>query len=136
MTIRSAAEFISLRDSEDPELYRRAAHDDAPIDVWRDLVDHYAGYRKWVAHNKTVPADILHVLATDEDQEVRFFVAMKRRLPLEILDTLSRDTDDGIRLRVARNKTTSQEILWRLAKDPSKSVRDAVHDRLEKHDRE
>lgn len=130
MTIRSAAEFISLRDSDDPELYARAAEDDAPIDVWRDLIAHYPGYRKWVAHNKTVPVDILRALATDEDQEVRFFVSMKRKLTPDILELLSRDVDSGIRLQVAQHRKTSEETLRQLAGDPWERVRDAARSRL------
>jgi hypothetical protein len=39
--IESAEEFITLRCSEEPELYTRAACDPAPEEVWLDVINHY-----------------------------------------------------------------------------------------------
>lgn len=77
--IRSADEFLALRYSDDKEQYDRAAHEEAPIEVWRELVDSYPESRFWVAHNKSVPLDILRMLATDIDPHVRGMVAGKRK---------------------------------------------------------
>lgn len=78
--ISSAQEFLGLRFSEDPELYNRAAHEEAPEDVWLELVEEYPESRFWVAQNKTVPLTVLKRLASDDDSRVRGMVAMKRKL--------------------------------------------------------
>ena len=89
--IQSAAEFIRLRCSSDPEEYRRAAHEDAPDHVWQEVIDRHPEMRFWVAHNKTVPLWALKKLARDRDPRVRGMVAMKRKLPIEILKTMTDD---------------------------------------------
>ncbi len=76
--INSAEEFTTLRTSSDPALYGRAAHDHASIDTWLDLITHFPEMRTWVAHNKTVPLEILRILARDPAPQVRACVADKR----------------------------------------------------------
>ncbi|MGO4249462.1 hypothetical protein AB4Y87_19790 [Paenarthrobacter sp. RAF54_2] len=80
--IQSAAEFVRLRSSEDPAEYHRAAHEEADVSVWLDVIDKYPDMRFWVAHNKTVPLEILELLASDPDVRVRSFVATKERSTL------------------------------------------------------
>lgn len=65
--LESAEEFIRLRYSEDPDDYYRAAHEQASTEVWLDVIQGYPDARFWVAQNKTVPADVLSVLARDPD---------------------------------------------------------------------
>jgi hypothetical protein len=36
--IRTAEEFVLLRTSADPEEYRRAALDEAPAEVWHEVI--------------------------------------------------------------------------------------------------
>jgi hypothetical protein len=69
--IRSAEEFIRLRTSEDAADYLRAATDDASLEVWQEIITHHADMRSWVAHNKTVPVEILWVLAIAEIAQKR-----------------------------------------------------------------
>lgn len=54
LVIPSAAEFVRLRFSEDPEEYRRAASEPAELAVWLDVIENYPEARFWVSHNKTV----------------------------------------------------------------------------------
>lgn len=61
--IRSAEEFVRLRKSDQREEYERAANDSASIEVWRDVISLYPDMHRWVAHNKTVPIEILAILA-------------------------------------------------------------------------
>jgi hypothetical protein len=130
MTINSADEFVRLRYSTDPEEYRRAANEDAPLEVWKDVITRYPDARMWVAQNKTVPLEILASLVSDPDARVRTIVAMKRKLTPELLDQLARDDDDSVRLHVATHKNTSRNTLSRLLEDPWENVRNAADERL------
>ena len=75
--IESAEEFRRLRESDDPEDYRRAAHDEAPVEVWLEVIRRWPDMRFWVAQNKTVPVLVLEVLVDDPDQNVRDMVLRK-----------------------------------------------------------
>ena len=76
--IESAEEFVRLRSSEDPAEYNRAAHDSASVSTWLDVIERYPEMREWVAHNKTVPLEILEQLRNDPDERVRWMVLKKR----------------------------------------------------------
>jgi hypothetical protein len=130
MTIESAAEFVRLRYSDEPAEYRRAAGEEAAPGVWEDVIRDYPDARVWVAKNKTVPVDILELLAVDTDPRVRHMVAMKRKLTPHILDILADDSDETVRMRVVMNKKSTKGILERLAQDSSEHVRSAATARL------
>jgi hypothetical protein len=78
--LRDAEEVARLRTSDDPGDYHRAAHEEARLDTWLDVVARYPSMRRWVAQNKTVPNEILVHLASYEDPQVRSMVARKRKL--------------------------------------------------------
>src|SRR5687768_12018487 len=99
--IRSVEEFIRLRMSDVKDEYDRAAHEDAPTEVWWELVREHPDMKIWVVANKTVPLAVLEALSTDDDASVRDAVARKRRSPPEILKRLARDPDSGVRYAVA-----------------------------------
>ena len=130
MTIISADEFVRLRYSEDPQDYQRAAIESAPIAVWLEVIERYPDARVWVAHNKTVPIDVLETLAGDPDVRVRHAVAMKRKLTPTLLARLSTDDDESVRMRVAMHKNTSRETLEALRGDSWVRVRETVRERL------
>jgi hypothetical protein len=115
--ITSANEFIRLRTSELKEEYDRAASDEAPLDVWWELVRNHPDMKVWVVHNKTVPLEILDALSTDDDTAVRDAVARKRKASFEILERLAHDPDRGVRYAVACNKKTPPSILNMLLGD-------------------
>jgi hypothetical protein len=100
--IASADEFRDLRTSEDNEQYLRAAHDEAPISVWTDVIKRFPDMRMWVAHNKTVPVEILEVLAGDLNVQVRYTVARKRKLPESLQLRLAADPDESVRLAITQ----------------------------------
>jgi hypothetical protein len=75
--IRSAEEFRRLRESDNPDEYWRAAHEEAPLDVWLEVIRRWPDMRFWVAHNKTVPLSVLEVLVNDPDEKVRDMVLRK-----------------------------------------------------------
>ena len=124
--IESADEFVGLRLSSDPEEYRRAAHESASVDVWFEVVENHPDMRFWVAQNKTVPIEVLELLATDSDDRVRWMVASKRKLSRELFEKLAVDADETVRARVARNPKLPEEIRSRLARDSSQLVREAA----------
>lgn len=122
--ILSAAEFVALRTSADRAEQERAADEPASVEVWLEVDDDHPEMRFWVAQNKTVPIEVLTVLADDPDPRVRRMVARKRKLPAELLIRLADDRDDTVRLAVARHRRTPAEVRDRLAAgDPWEEVR-------------
>lgn len=128
--IHSAEEFVRLRSSHDAEDYGRAATEEAPLGVWFDVIDRFPEFKEWVAHNKTVPFEVLEVLATDPDQNVRFMVATKNKLSPGLLETLAFDRDPSVRLRVATHKRASRALLERMRSDSWAEVRAVAAARL------
>ena len=128
--IDSADEFIRLRDSDDPDDYRRAASEPATVAVWIDVIARHPDARVWVARNKTVPIEILSILAEDPNPDVRFAVSMKRKLTPELLDRLADDADESIRLQVARHRNTPTATLERLSRDDWETVAATATERL------
>ncbi|PHX40754.1 hypothetical protein AO263_16260 [Pseudomonas sp. NZIPFR-PS5] len=103
--IRSAEEFVAL----------------SPIAVWRDVIERFPDHRRWVAHNKTVPVEILEVLC-EFDASTRWFVARKRKLYAALFERLSQDKDPDVRVAICANKKTPLEILERLLQDVNENV--------------
>lgn len=125
--ITSAEEFLRLRKSEWPEDYQRAAHEEAPLEVWLSVVEWYPSMRFWVAQNKTIPIRVLEILARDVDPHVRGMVAAKRKLTLELQLLLAGDSDDGVRDRLADNAKVTREALEKIAAgEPGPAQRTAV----------
>jgi hypothetical protein len=131
MTIISADEFARLRTSEDPVEYGRAAREDAPIEVWLEVIARYPDLRKWVAHNKRVPIEILEQLSRDGGPRVRFTVASKRKATESILARVAEDADESVRLEVVRHRNTPPALMRRLADDEWEAVRELARSRLE-----
>jgi hypothetical protein len=119
--ISSAEEFIALRTSELKSEYDRAATEEAPIDVWREIIINHPNFRRWVSHNKTVPLEILEELCV-YDSTIRQSVARKRKLSPPMFEMLSRDMSDVVRVAIAANRKTPIAILERLLADPDKDV--------------
>ncbi|MEY2515692.1 MAG: hypothetical protein QOJ89_3050 [bacterium] len=130
MTIRSAPEFVRLRLSDDPAEYNRAAHEDAPDEVWDEVIAARPDMKPWVVHNKTVPLDLLRKLAHDPDPDVRCSVAMKRKLDAELFELLAADPDPQVRHRVAVNAKLPHRMLLQLAADAEAMVAEAAQQRL------
>jgi len=128
--IETAEQFVHLRASDDPQNYRRAAHEEATEEVWLDVIQRYPAMREWVAHNKTVSLKILRVLAKDVDPRVRFAVAAKRELDGELFVALSEDDDDSVRHRLACNARCPLDILKRLSEDKVEFVAMEASERL------
>lgn len=130
--ITSAREFIKLRYSEDPKEYLRAANEPADEAVWWELIQQHPDTAKWVAHNKTIPEQIIRYLAKHHDANVRHVIASKRKTPKEVLMMLAQDGDDSVRLAVAMNVKTPTDVLEVLSHDSWTRVSSAAKDRLSK----
>jgi len=130
MMIESAEEFIRLRGSSDRAEYERAAHDQAPDNVWLDVIQRFPEYRFWVAQNKTVPVSILQILAADSDERVRGMVARKRKLPSDLVALLAQDSSESVRAATARHRKASPEVLSLLSNDSSPIVREIAMQRI------
>lgn len=124
--IESVEQFVALRTSDDPQEYGRAAAEAASVEVWLEVVRQRPDMRFWVAQNKTVPLEILAILARDEDDRVRSMVASKRKLSLELFKFLAVDPDEGVRASLARNARVPQSVLQKLMEDQSSFVRAAA----------
>jgi hypothetical protein len=86
--------------------------------------------RAWVAHNKTVPLEILEALVYDPSADVRHAVAMKNKLSPQLLLLLASDEDESVRLRVAHNRNATIDSLRKLAADKSVDVSEVAKKRL------
>ena len=128
--IGSAEEFVRLRTSEDSGEYGRAANEEAPLDVWLEVIGRFPNMAEWVAHNKTVPLEVLRLLAANPDASVRHMVAMKRKIDVGLLQQLSRDSDGGVRHVIAGHRNAPREVLLVLAQDPEPFVAEAASKRL------
>lgn len=125
--IRSADEFVALRDSDIKAEYDRSALEEAPAAVWREVIDRFPDHRRWVAHNKTVPVEILEELCKF-DADTRYFVACKRKLSYTLFESLSKDADTNIRIAISVNKKTPMNILESLFDDVNEEVACAARD--------
>ncbi|MFG0216855.1 hypothetical protein ACFU8X_27755 [Brevibacillus porteri] len=106
--ITSAEEFVRLRTSKDPDEYLRAAWEEASF---------------WVAHNKTVPIEILKLLANHPEERVRSMVASKNKLPEDLQIKLASDPDFSVRQRIAYNKKVTFKALQTLSQDKDDELR-------------
>lgn len=131
--IGSADEFSRLRRSIDPEEYGRAAREEATEKVWLEVIARYRDMREWVAYNKTVPLEILAVLARDPDPRVRQVVAMKRKLSRELFEQLASDPDASVRSTIAGNPKAPNEVLEGLLADPEAFVAETARANRERN---
>lgn len=116
--------------SEDPSDYHRSRYDEAPIEVWWELIARYSLANEWVARNKTSPVEILRELSRDPRVVVRTEVAMTRRISLDIQACLAADADSSVRNALANNAKVADEILAQLAEDSEEFVRDSALRRI------
>ncbi len=129
--IESAEEFKRLRESEIPEEYNRAAHDEAEIEVWENVLKKYNEMSFWVAQNKTVPVEILKVLVTNQDPDVRDMVARKRNIPESLMLILAADKNESVRLALANNGKVTEKVLKILTNDSWQTVRERASEKLQ-----
>lgn len=131
--IESAQEFYRLRKSSIQSKYYRAAHDEAPLGIWLEVIKNYPDMRFWVAHNKTVPVEILEILATDEDVRVRAMVAQKRKLPERLQVKLAKDPHFSVRQSLVYNAKITKKTLDMLLQDTEQKIKKLAENKIIKH---
>lgn len=128
--IESAAEYVTLRHSQEPGEYNRTNRDRATDTVWLELINNLPQYKIAAAQNHTISTKILGLLANDDDAEVRHRVAMHPGLSPVLFEVLSRDIDELVRGQVARNSNTPIRTLKFLLQDKSEMVINEAKDNL------
>lgn len=128
--ITRAEEFKRLRESENQEEYTRAAQEEAPIEVWEVVLKKYPHLAVWVAQNKTVPNEILEMLALHKESRVRCMVARKRKIPESIMLLLAKDSDESVRYSLAHNAKATRKVLEILVTDTWSKVRTKAREKL------
>jgi len=129
--INSVNEFLRLRMSVVKEEYDRATYDDAPIEVWFETINAHPEMKEWIIHNKTVPLEILYVLAIDRDPEVRSKVAAKRKIDHKIFNQLSCDQDELVRHALMHNSMLSRDQLSLIKIDDSEWLQTSLKEIIE-----
>lgn len=129
--ITSAEEFIRLRTSSKSEEYNRAAQEDAPLEVWFELVKNHPEMKEWVIHNKTIPVEILEYMVEDPDPQVRADIAQKRKLSTHIFDTLAQDPDERVKYALAYNTKNTLEDVLKISSQGSEWFQEQLHRRIE-----
>ena len=128
--IESAEEFVRLRTSENIAEYSRAVKVEASIEVWNEVIEHYPDMSFWVAQNKTVPYEILELLADHIEDRVRSMVAMKNKLKESLLLKLASDSSDSVRANIARHKNVTLKVLNLLTGDAWAEVAKMASERI------
>ncbi|MBD3922932.1 HEAT repeat domain-containing protein [Paenibacillus sp. PR3] len=131
--ITSADEFYHLRTSEKQEEYLRAAWDEATIEVWHEVLAKYPDMSFWVAHNKTVPLEVLRALCDHPEWRVRSIIASKNKISEDIQMILVKDNESLVRSSLARNKKATLKILQMLINDEDEEIREIVKKRIEEN---
>jgi hypothetical protein len=126
----SVEEFVRLRLSENIDEYSRAAWEEAPLEIWLEVIEKYPDMRFWVAQNKTIPLEVLEILSDDSDCRVRHMIASKNKTPEHIQMKLATDSDPSVRQRIAYNKKATMAALQILAHDEDQEIKQQAQRRL------
>jgi hypothetical protein len=73
-----------------------------------------------------MPGEVLTMLSTDADEQVRLLVAKNTSTPHHVVAKLARDTSAVVRLGLASDNHCPVEILGELAEDEEPRVREAA----------
>lgn len=131
--IETAEEFIRLRTSTKSGEYLRAGREEAPYEVWMELIENHPDMRVWVARNRTINKGIQMVLSKDKDPQVRGAIASKYPLDRELYYYLSKDIAEIVRSTIAYNKKTPLDILKKMSEeDPIERVREEAKNNYDK----
>ena len=120
--IETAQEFVFLCCSKNDSDIARSLSEEASLDVWTDLIFNFKSHQIDVAQNRTIPSEIMRILAAQGDEVVRSILAEKRRLPPDLFDLFSKDPSSLVRKKVAANKKTSIDIVRSLVDDVDEEV--------------
>lgn len=128
--IASAEEFIRLRTSDLKEEQDRASRDMADTSIWMEVITKFPNYKVWVVHNKSIPIDILEILAQDRDAEVRAAVARKRKINDKIFSWLAVDTDENVKYALICNTKLPKNKKMLIDTKQSEWLKEALNKQL------
>lgn len=124
--IKTANEFISLCSSAEQGDSDLSMSEEAPIEVWNELIDLHPLSLIDIAQNRTIPSEIISKLSVTGDATVRAIIAEKRRLPVHLFPMLASDADEIVRRRIACNAKTPIELVRHLMSDAVRDVADVA----------
>lgn len=130
--IKDAKEFIKLRQSENRDEQERASREPADLDVWLEVIKDYPNFKSWVIHNKTIQIEILEILCSDSNPEIRACVARKRKINDVIFNKLSNDPDENVRFALMFNTKLPIDMIKKIKIDDSKWLKQNLEERVKK----
>ncbi|HEV2611048.1 MAG TPA: hypothetical protein VGU61_12335, partial [Noviherbaspirillum sp.] len=96
--------------------------DNAALEIWVEVIENYPERRIDVAQNRTIPEEVMQILASFDDATVRSLIAQKRRLVPDLFPLLARDQDETVRIAIAANQKIPLELVRSLTTDSIESV--------------
>jgi hypothetical protein len=120
--IRSAREFSMLCLSQDLEAVNKTLSENADLATWAEIIESNPERRIDVAQNRTIPSEIMRILASCDDPNVRSLIAQRRNLALDLFSKLAGDSDEMVRRKIAANQKAPLDIVRVLSADPVESV--------------
>lgn len=120
--IGTVQEYLRLADSDNVEEAAKTKTEELSSAVIFEILHHYPERKAWLVHNKHIPVEILRLLCTDENADVRFTVAMKNKNDRYIYETLMNDPDFSIRLAIIRNKKFPIDLLKKMTHDTDETI--------------
>ena len=129
--IHNASEFIDTLENPESSDHALIRFGMASTTTWLEIIQHSEDAAVWVALNKTIPVEVIEVLAQHSSARVRRFAAAKNRITPELILLLSTDSDPSVRLRIAIHKKTGAEILRQLLRDDWEQVVETARKRLD-----
>jgi asparagine synthetase A len=112
-------DFLGLIELNDEQSLQRLRSETATESVWEEIINKHPHARRAVTLNKTLPENILRLLARDTDPLVRADIAMRRALPEDIFAILSKDPEETVRARIVCNRKTPRALIQKLTDDSS-----------------
>ena len=120
--INTIQEYLHLAANDNIQDNNKTRTEELSPAVIGEILHHYPEKKAWLVHNKHIPAEVLRLLCTDENADVRFTVAMKNKNDRYIFETLMNDPDFSIRLAIIRNKKLPIDLLKKMAHDTNKTI--------------
>ena len=120
--IYNIEEYFRLKNSENKEDYDRVIREELSFELISDILENYPRTKSWLVHNKFIPIEVLRILATDKDVDVRFTVAMKKKCDRFVFETLMKDKVGSVRMAVVRNNKLPIDLLETLTFDNDNEI--------------
>ena len=120
--INTIQEYLHLAANDNIQDNNKTRTEELSPAVIGEILHHYPEKKAWLVHNKHIPAEVLRLLCTDENADVRFTVAMKNKNDRYIFETLMNDPDFSIRLAIIRNKKLPIDLLKKMVHDTNKTI--------------